>query len=447
MFDDDCPLDRSRRRVGWVLAGLIVLAVGWKVTPGIPVLWAPSARAEQVAEGRMLFEHEWTQNDPLAGEGDGLGPVFNARSCVECHFQGGVGGGGPASKNVDSFEIHPTASVPAVQAGVVHAFAVAKQLQEKQSQLALLFPVVPGGAKVRGACNTIERRDFDPVRRESLNPTPLFGAGWIDRISTKTIVHNHLKRELQVAAKEFELDFAQVPPGRPRRLPDGRIGKFGWKAQFASLEDFVAAACAVEVGLGNPRQEQSKPLGQEEYPPVSPDLNARQFAALVAYVDTLPRPVQQVPPAGVEQAAVARGETVFRGIGCALCHTPDLAGVKGVYSDFLLHVVIDRKRDAGSYGPLEPEVPLPDEHPRPEEWKTPPLWGVADSAPYFHDGGSLTLESAILRHAGHAAPVTKAYQGLPTADKQAVIAFLRSLRAPPAATPSPARLDSRLVSR
>ena len=53
--------------------------------------------------------------------------------------------------------------------------------------------------------------------------------------------------------------------------------------------------------------------------------------------------------------------------------------------------------------PKSPSVPLPDGHPLPEEWKTPPLWGVADSAPYFHDGGSPTLDAAIRRHEGDAA--------------------------------------------
>ena len=66
----------------------------------------------------------------------------------------------------------------------------------------------------------------------------------------------------------------------------------------------------------------------------------------------------------------------------------------------------------------------------PSEWKTPPLWGVADSAPYFHDGGSATLEHAILRHGGDAKTVTAAYKTLPPADQAALVAFLRTLKAP-----------------
>jgi CxxC motif-containing protein (DUF1111 family) len=118
-----------------------------------------------------------------------------------------------------------------------------------------------------------------------------------------------------------------------------------------------------------------------------------------------------------------------------------------VYSDFLLHSVESRPEGGGgSYrnqGPVPDEV-LPIEGPRPDEWKTPPLWGVADSAPYFHDGGSPTLQAAILRHGGEAAAATEAYRKLPAADRQALIAFLHTLRAPPEAE---AATGSALVSQ
>jgi CxxC motif-containing protein (DUF1111 family) len=86
-----------------------------------------------------------------------------------------------------------------------------------------------------------------------------------------------------------------------------------------------------------------------------------------------------------------------------------------------------------------PSTPLPDGHPLPDEWKTPPLWGVADSAPYFHDGGSPTLEAAILRHRGDAVTVTKAFESLPSADREAIIGFLKSLKAPAEAKPADPR--------
>ena len=110
--------------------------------------------------------------------------------------------------------------------------------------------------------------------------------------------------------------------------------------------------------------------------------------------------------------------------------------MKGVYSDFLLHTLDDGTGTPGTdpYAPL-PDVPFPAEEPKPGEWKTPALWGVADSAPYLHDGGARTLRDAILRHNGDAKAVTEAYRKLSAPDQEAVLAFLRTLKAPPDAAP------------
>ena len=91
---------------------------------------------------------------------------------------------------------------------------------------------------------------------------------------------------------------------------------------------------------------------------------------------------------------------------------------------------------AGNYGDASP-VPLPEDHPRPDEWKTPPLWGVADSAPYLHDGSCSTLEEAVLHHHGDAKNVLFLYEHLNADDCAAMIAFLKSLRAPHEVIPAP----------
>src|SRR5262249_20774449 len=94
----------------------------------------------------------------------------------------------------------------------------------------------------------------------------------------------------------------------------------------------------------------------------------------------------------------------------------------------------------GYYGPDKPPPQLqlperPEDEPKPSEWKTPPLWGVADSAPYLHDGSAATLYDAIMRHRGDAKAVFEAYQPLSPDDQAALIAFLKTLRAPPDAIP------------
>jgi CxxC motif-containing protein (DUF1111 family) len=434
-------LERLRRRVGFGLFGATSLGLAWFLFPGLPVLWAPRASASEKAVGLALFRHEWKPHDPLA-KGDGLGPVFNARSCVECHFQGGVGGGGDNLHNVLAFEAHPTRDRPEVKGGLIHKFAVENRFFERRDALREFFPIVPGGIRVEG-CQVL-KLDFDPVRTQSVNSTALFGAGWIDRISPNSILHHRRLTSLTRIGAELGSEFDGALPGRPHVLPDGRVGKFGWKAQFATLEEFVAAACANEIGLGNPRMPQAQPMVRGGYPEVEPDLGSEQFRSLVAFVDTLPRPTEVAPSDSADRARSERGKALFTSVGCAACHMPEMGGVAGIYSDFLLHRLDDRRNGGGYSSRGIPEVPLPEEHPLPEEWKTPALWGVADSAPYFHDGGAPTLESAILRHHGHAETVTLSYRALPSDDQQAVVDFLKTLRAPadsqPAGSNSPGNL-------
>ncbi|HZW33490.1 MAG TPA: di-heme oxidoredictase family protein [Isosphaeraceae bacterium] len=432
MFES--ALARTRHRVGLGLSVLVVSWLMWMLTPGMPVRHAPHAEAAVRQAGLVLFEHEWTPGDAMA-RGDGLGPVFNDRSCVACHSQGGVGGGGDARHNVAAFEAHPVEGRPDVQGGVIHSFATSKECRENIKGLHQFFPIVPGGLKLVGSC-FVETRDFDPVKVQTVNPTALFGAGWIDQISDRSILQQGRQRSWEAIGRELLAgDLNAMKPGRARVLPDGRIGKFGWKAQFATLEEFVAAACANELGLGNPLMEQARPWARTAVAKVDPDLDATQFRALVSFVNTLPRPVEMLPDDPQRRTQAERGRALFGQIGCALCHTPQLGGVEGVYSDFLLHRVIDPNSREGGYTE-QPNVPLPSDHPSPEEWKTPPLWGVADSAPYFHDGASPTLEAAIIRHKGDASSVSRAFELLPELDRAAIVSFLKTLKAPSEARPA-----------
>src|SRR4029077_12683271 len=145
------------------------------------------------------------------------------------------------------------------------------------------------------------------------------------------------------------------------------------------------------------------------------------------------------PPADAAGYAKAvRGKELFNSIGCAACHTPDLGGVKGVYSDFQLHILEDPGVVGGSsYGPEPPsDVPLPEDHPKDTEWRTPPLWGVADSGPYMKHGAAAALRGAMLRHGGDAKLVREAYKKLKASDQEAVLSFLGTLKAPPGDLPA-----------
>lgn len=434
-------LQAQRRLFQWGIV-VAVIAVGlWVWSPGMPILFGPSASARDIAAGRELFEHEWEPNDPRA-HGDGLGPVYNAMSCAACHFQGGLGGGGAVQHNAVAFEVGARPDDHEFKTGTIHNFSTSPAQQESLAVVKKTFPVIPGRVIRMPHCPPTTIPDFDPVRTESVQATALFGAGWIDLISDKAIQHNRRRRMAGAVAREMKLDFTSIPVGRVGEAEDGGAGKFGWKAQTADLDRFVAVACANELGLGTPTVAQAQPLsGPHADSP--PDLDRKQVRALVAFVKTLPRPVEVPPADPVAREAAVRGKQLFTTVGCAACHVPDLGGVEGVYSDFLLYS-LDDPAPPGSRGDIgygnvpPPELnlpPRPAHLPKPEEWKTPPLWGVADSAPYFHDGATPTLAAAIGRHRGDAKAVTAAYTALAGEDQQAVIAFLNTLKAPPDAVP------------
>lgn len=455
---DITQVEKARR---WVGLGVIVGTIGsiaWFFSPGLPVMWAPRASEAVKLSGLALFNRDW-QNDAQKAKAEeatpeqlrlaklSVGPVFNAASCVACHFESGVGGAGPNAVNVTSFTILPTTDDPHVREGTVHRFAANETFQETLDLLKKTYTrPLPSDSKV--PITAQQRQDANPLRVTPINTPALFGSGWIDRIPAKAITHRAFANGMKGVVSDFRGDFGKtVPMGRYRVLPDGRVGKFGWKAQFATLEEFVGAACANELGLSNPVMERAKPLAlakNGKAPETVAQLARKEFALMVAFVDTLPRPIESIPNDPQARARVEQGRRVFSSVGCAVCHQPDLGGVKGVYSDFLLHRLVEKSTNHGYYEP--PPMPLPEEHPDLDEWKTPPLWGVADSAPYMHDGAIATLEGAIDEHQGDAKEVTKAYKLLPPDDQQALIAFLKSLRAPTDAVPAPPPSETEIAS-
>lgn len=439
-------LSTQRKAVAYGGIALLAFGVFWTfLSGGMPVIWGPSARAADIAAGRELFEHEWQPGDPLA-HGDGLGPVFNAKSCAACHFQGGLGGGGSAKHNAVGFEVLPRPGDHTYLTGTIHNFSTSPATQESMAVLKKQFPTIKGRTITETRndphCGPYTRTtiipDFDPIGTESVQTTALFGAGWIDLISEKAILKNQRARAISAVVEEFQFQATVIPVGKVRTLPDGRVGKFGWKGQFATLEEFVAAACANEIGLGTPITQQAKPM-LDQSSEAAPDLDRKQFRSLVAFVKTLPKPVEEY------STEAKAGKALFSSIGCAACHVPNLGGVNGVYSDFLLYSLDQPPPPGGGQGgsgnydrepPVELNLPSrPETLPRQSEWKTPPLWGVADSAPYMHDGSAATLADAIRRHQGDAKSVSDAYSKLSGDDQKAVIAFLKSLKAPPTAIP------------
>ena len=454
-----------------LLVGLCLLV--WAVSAGAGSIPQPPSgpRLPNVEEGRELFTLNFARpveaklNRGIATQGNGLGPVFNGTSCAGCHLQGGIGGSGGNESNVVMLgivtrPIRP-ASIPRTVASAreVHPFfsqdsavQVLHQSSLGSSEEAAVYDAFRNGILERfGGQEAL--KSIRPVRREhgnatleiaQRNTTPLWGLGLIEQ----------LRREGgEVIRARFAREQTEKTPWITGRAPGAKGGQgwYGWRAQIASLDDFVRSACAIEMGLdvsgfGEPvNPVASVPSKSNRKPPRrSFDLTDEQCTALTSFVRSLPRP-QVLEPTDYRQRYFDRGKTMFSRIGCADCHVPDLGWVHGLYSDMLLHdmgdefsdaqtaapvrVVSQREVGGGYYTAVITEVVEAPTNPQ-QEWKTPPLWGVRDSYPYMHDGRAATLREAILMHAGEAERSAGMFRGSSDEDQQAILTFLESLCAP-----------------
>jgi CxxC motif-containing protein (DUF1111 family) len=416
-----------------------------------------------MALGRELFAREWVPGDARSHGGDGLGPVYNERSCLACHHQGGPGGGAPADKNID---IVTATGAGLPTNGFFYAFGMSFGAEGFQYRFtsnadAPNDPPLKVGELVRihpgfSTSLSVLLHRFGPdfqypswretvpgphgaiqVRLSQRNPLPLFGAGLIDAIPDEVIE----------AAARRRFAGSSAVRGRVSRLPDGRIGRFGWKAQTATLREFVLGAAASELGLEVPGFHQA---GDPRIPPLAPpglDMDEEECRALVAYVANLPALGTSAPAGPKVERQLKSGASLFRSIGCAQCHLPKLGEVEGIYSDLLLHDMSPQLADTGFYGIFAAQgakdapkaaparrvagrPPVPGA--RNQEWRTPPLWGLRDSAPYLHDGRAETIEQAITFHGGQGAASAKRYAQLSARDRQYLELFLLSLGTPEA---------------
>ncbi len=203
--------------------------------------------------------------------------------------------------------------------------------------------------------------------------------------------------------------------GCPHVLPSGQLGRFGWKADIPSLEEFARDGLSNEIGVTVPAMAGltfGTPTDADEVP--DPEIGEDDVDALVFYMKHLAPP----PGQSKDPAAEARGKILFEQAECTSCHTESFVAPGGIvaYTDLLLHQVAPDGSAgiaAGSAGPLE--------------IRTPPLWGISLTPPYMHDGRSFTIDDAIDRHDAEAAGSRQAYEALSAAAKADLLAFLASL--------------------
>ena len=365
---------RSQRSSGLLPPDAPIPPVGGYGGPVEPLSGADLARFEA---GRRVFDREH-------GFAGGLGGLrFNGDSCRACHFDPTIGGAGPRGVDVMRHGIANAdgAFVPPAVGTVLHkGTALAEHANAPQAE-----------------ANIFERRQ-----------TPhLFGLGLTDAISEAEIV------------SRADPDDTVVPDGISGRVSvvdGGRIGRFGWKAQVPSIEEFVRDAVTTELGMTLPWVEgltYGRIHDNDAVP--DPELTLEDADTLAFYLRKLGPP----PRADAQGPEAVRGEQVFEEVGCAKCHVPALQGPAGpvpLYSDLLLHTILEE----GALGIEEFSAGM-------REFRTAPLWGLSQTAPYFHDGRADTVAEAIASHDGEAQATRKAYEALSAEDQAALLAFLETL--------------------
>jgi CxxC motif-containing protein (DUF1111 family) len=379
-------------------ASTVTILVGQtRTTPGDPL---PNLTPREFEEFRIGLE-DFLEVETAE---DGLGPAFNATSCGACHNVPAVGGISP---------------VVEVRAGRRAADGSYQPLDSTGDSLVHLFSIPTHG------CQPQIPLDANVIARRA--PIPLFGAGLVEAIDDDTLL---TLAEIQARRRDGISGRAAVITDRA--TGDRRVGRFGWKAQHATLLAFSADAYRNEMGITNDLFPLESAYGIDAVrmrscdihpePEDLPDPRTRRrgidnFTSFMRFL---------APPSrGDQDTTTAAGEEVFNAIDCASCHVPVLmTGANSIpslhrrpvplYSDLLLH-------DAGTGDGIAQEAAMA------EEIRTPALWGLRFRRPLLHDGSAATIEEAIRRHRGEADGIRSNYDRLSDAQRTALHRFLLSL--------------------
>jgi len=350
----------------------------------------------------------------------GLGPVFNARACADCH-QNPVSGGSSQFTEIRAGHTDPNgnfvaATVPIndgvntiANRSIINDRALIPQAQEQ----------VPDTETIRAT-------------RAALNT---LGDGFVEAIDDSTL-RAIARNQIEVSDGRIHGEAVEVPvleaPGQTR------IGRFGWKDQHSSLLSFIGDAYLNEMGITNRlRSKDVTTIGKitadpEDIPDNLGLADIDHFAQFIRGTKAPPR------DAALARTPASRaGEGLFLQIGCATCHVssivtappgtvinggsftvPDALGNKIIhpFSDFLLHDI--ETGDGIVQNPPQDTA---------NKLRTVPLWGLRMHPRHMHDLKSLTLENAIERHGGEAAHVRNRFRALSAEEKQALFTFLHSL--------------------
>ncbi len=373
--------------------------------------------------GKALFERAWIPAPASTRGDDGLGPLFDARSCASCHPRDGRASlvfgidGAIEGRGAVLVLARPDGSGDPVYGRRLQLDAVPGLTPE--GILAVTDTKLPDGRVKRTPAPThLAYGALDPSTGLSLRAAPdLRGRGLIDKVPPEAI---HAVAQSQ----------PEQVRGRVRHvtLPDGTsgIGRYGWKAGQPSLASQSSEAFFLDIGMSTPLHPE--PWG--DCTPAQVDCrNAPQgrsgegdfeitgplLSRVVAYVASLPVP---------QTLANRTGARLFAAAGCAACHRPALpvagGGEARLFSDLLLH----------DLGPSLADT-MPEPGASASEWRTAPLAGISDAIArntgLLHDGRARSVEEAVRWHGGQADGAVRKFNALPQRERAALIAYVSKL--------------------
>lgn len=404
--------------------------------------------------GNSFFRRNWVEAPSSTQVRDGLGPHFIARSCGGCHAQDGRGA--PPAPGQQPVGLLLRLSVPGRDA---HGGPKPEPTYGDQLDNAAVQGVKPEGEVVireraiagrfadgtpytlQQPLYTLRKLAYGPLAKGTMTSPrvapQLIGVGLLEAIAEDDILAN--AREQAAAGGPVR--------GRPNRVWDaeaGRemIGRFGWKANVATLVHQTAGAFAGDMGITS-RLQPTEPCTAAQRDCLAaprggkngqPELDDALLDDIVFYQATLAPPARR----GADDPAVQRGQALFSQAQCSTCHRPSYVTAQGPfprltspalsgqtifpYTDLLLHDMgpglADHRPDFLADG---------------RQWKTPPLWGIGllhdvnGHQRLLHDGRARGVLEAVLWHGGEAEASRRAVLQLSREEREALVRFVESL--------------------
>ncbi|MBZ5653251.1 MAG: hypothetical protein LAO18_22525 [Acidobacteriia bacterium] len=395
----------------------------------------------------MTHQADQDKFDETEGVSDGLGPLYNAQSCRECH-QNPTSGGTSQMTELRVGHQGPDHHFHNPDISIAHGTEIVSGRTLVNDRA-----ICPNGAFAG-----TEIQEHVP-ETESIRTTRvalgLLGDGFVEAVADQTFIELARKQckgtHRKICGQVLYVPIVEAPG-------ETGVGRFGWKDQHASLVSFSGDAYLNEMGittrlfpdevtkLCNTAAEPNDPPGPDGLDDID------HFARFIRASKAPARDSQLAQTSKAE-----RGSELFNKIGCATCHVrtlttapagtkanggtftiPEALGRKTFYpfSDFLLHnigtgdgiaVPMQEHYGRNMYQITWKNFSLDDFQAAQDKIRTAPLWGVRFRNRLMHDGTSSTLRDAVLRHSGEAGDVNHRFQRLSQSDQEAILEFLSSL--------------------